>query len=52
MLWNDEEDEILSNSKDENSNEYKLLVKIKGRENVERRIKYLEINFPKINDKE
>ena len=34
MLWNDEEDDILRNVINEHSNEYKLLAKIKGRDNV------------------
>lgn len=47
MLWNEEEDEILKNVVDDKSNEFKLFCKIKGRENVLRRIEYLGLEFPK-----
>lgn len=46
MIWTDDEDQILYEVKLPTAPELRLLIKIKSRESVKKRIKYLNINLP------
>nr|AIT58615.1 Pat2 [Tetrahymena thermophila] len=46
MLWNPEEDKILSNIKSQDSSEFKLLSKLKGISSIKKRVLYNNLDLP------